>query len=226
MILIGSDMAHLLIHIEVRQGRWDEPIAIKTPLGWTLFGNVGPGHCDSINANLLMMEQETMLQHQIERFWEIDSYGTKQALYESALSVDDKRALAILENTTVKEEGHYKTALLWKDEPDLPNNCAMAVSRLCCTEKKLKKNPELAEKYQNVIYDYTAKGHAQKMTEEVVEVTTPKTWYLPHHAVLNPNKPGKVRVVFDAASKFDGVSFNDRLLTGPDLPNDLVGILI
>ena len=226
MILIGSDMAHLLIHLEVRRGRWDEPIAVKTPLGWTLFGNVSPGRCDSINANLLTMDQETMLQHQIERFWEIDSYGTKRALHESALSVDDKRALAILESTTVKEEGHYKTALLWKGEPDLPNNRTMAVSRLHCTEKKLKKNPELAEKYQNVINDYVAKGHAQKMTEEEVEATTPKTWYLPHHAVLNPNKPGKVRVVFDAASKFGGVSLNDKLLTGPDLLNNLVGILM
>ena len=57
-------------------------------------------------------------------------------------------------------------------------------------------------------------------------MATPKTWYLPHHAVLNPKKPGKVRVVFDAASKFDGVSLNDNLLTGPELLNNLVGILL
>ena len=89
-------------------------------------------------------------------------HHTKWALHESALSVDDKRALAILESTTVKEEGHYKTALLWKGEKDLPNNRTMAVSRLHCTEKKLKKNPELAEKYHNVINYYVAKGNAQK----------------------------------------------------------------
>ena len=102
----------------------------------------------------------------------------------------------------------------------------MAVSRLHSTEKKLKKNPELEEKYQNVINDYVTNGHARKMSPEEAKIATPKTWYLPHHAVLNPNKPGKVRVVFDAASKFDGVSLNDNLLTGPDLLSNLVGILL
>ena len=226
MILIGADMAHLLIHLEVRQGRWDEPIAVKTPLGWTLFGNVDQGHCETINANFLASDKEITLQHQIERFWEIDSYATEQVLSESTLSVEDRRALAILESSTVKEEGHFKTALLWKREPALPNNRAMAVSRLHSTERKLKRILELAEKYQNVINDYVTKGYAQRMSQEEAKVTTSKTWYLLHHAVLNPNKPGKVRVVFDAASKFDGVSLNDKLLTGPDLLNNLVAILM
>ena len=226
MILIGAHMAQLLIHLEYRQGRRDEPIAVKTPLGWTLFGKLNQGHCGTINANFLASDKEITLQHQIERFWEIDSYANKQVLSESTLSVEDKRALTILERCTVKEGGHYKTPLLWKLEPALPTNRAMAVSRLHCTGRKLKRNPQLAEKYQNVINNYVCKGHAQRMTQEEAKVITPKTWYLPHHAVLNPNKPGKVRVVFDAASKFDGVSLNDKLLTGPDLLNNLVGILM
>ena len=68
MLLIGSDMAHLLIQLEVRQGRWDEPIAIKTPLGWTLFGNLSSGHCEKVNTNFLATNEGTQLQHQIERY--------------------------------------------------------------------------------------------------------------------------------------------------------------
>ena len=47
-------------------------------------------------------------------------------------------------------------------------------------------------------------------------------WYLPHHPVLNPSKPGKVRRVCNAGAKFQGSSLNSHLLSGPDLMNNLV----
>ena len=50
-------------------------------------------------------------------------------------------------------------------------------------------------------------------------------WYIPHHAVVHPRKPGKVRVVYDCATKYDGQSLNDQLLRGPDFMNKLIGIL-
>ena len=53
-----------------------------------------------------------------------------------------------------------------------------------------------------------------------------RTWYLPHHGVYHPEKPGKIRVVFDCSAKFNGVSINDNLLQGPDLTNSLVGVLL
>ena len=48
----------------------------------------------------------------------------------------------------------------------------------------------------------------------------------PHHPVINPNKPGKVRIVFDCAAKYQGESLNDKILQGPDLTNSIVGVLL
>ena len=44
--------------------------------------------------------------------------------------------------------------------------------------------------------------------------------------MLNVSKPNKVRVLFDAATQFDGTSLNDRLYQGPYLTNILLGVLI
>ena len=53
-----------------------------------------------------------------------------------------------------------------------------------------------------------------------------KTWYIPHHGVYHPNKPQKIRVVFDCSAKYKGISLNDTLLPGPDITNKLLGVLI
>jgi hypothetical protein len=55
-------------------------------------------------------------------------------------------------------------------------------------------------------------------------VLGPRTWFLPHHGVINPQKPEKLRVVFDAATKFQGTSLNNQLVQGPDFTNNLIGV--
>lgn len=53
-----------------------------------------------------------------------------------------------------------------------------------------------------MVNNYLEKGYARRLSAEEASTRSNITWYLPHHPVLNPNKPGKVRVVFDAAAKF------------------------
>ena len=48
---------------------------------------------------------------------------------------------------------------------------------------------------------------------------------IPHHGVINPAKSGKVRVVFNCSAEFGGTSLNQQLIAGPDLANQLVGVL-
>ena len=38
-------------------------------------------------------------------------------------------------------------------------------------------------------------------------------------------KPGKVRIVFDCAAKYHGISLNQQFLQGPDFTNPLVEVL-
>ena len=64
------------------------------------------------------------------------------------------------------------------------------------------------------------------MTEEEREKVSNRTWYLPHHPVINPKKPDKIRVVFDTTAKNKGQSLNSSLYTGPDLLNSSIGVLL
>ena len=59
-----------------------------------------------------------------------------------------------------------------------------------------------------------------------VEQRSDKEWYLPHHPVINANKPGKVGRVLNGAEKFHGTSLNKSLLTGPDLLQNLIHVLL
>ena len=68
-------------------------------------------------------------------------------------------------------------------------------------------------------------GHAKRVPDNKLVVEDKPLWYLPHHPVFNPSKPGKTRVVFVCTAKFRGMSLNDQLLSGPDLTNSIVGML-
>ena len=52
-----------------------------------------------------------------------------------------------------------------------------------------------------------------------------KACYISHHGVYHPSKPGKICVVFNCTVEFQGKSINKELLSGPDLTNEIIGIL-
>ena len=68
-------------------------------------------------------------------------------------------------------------------------------------------------------------GHAEPVPNKDLNSNAMR-WYLPHFGVYHPRKPGKIRVVFDSAAESSGVSLNKMLLSGPDLTNSLIGILL
>ena len=90
------------------------------------------------------------------------------------------------------------------------------------TKKRLEKNPELKKKCHSAMEEYFFGGYAERIEEQPTE----EGWYLPHHPVISDTKNTKVRIVFDSAEKVKGISRNDLLEKGPNLLNDLTGILL
>ena len=90
-------------------------------------------------------------------------------------------------------------------------------------ERKLDPDPEYAELYYKEMDRMISCGYEV----EVQEVESNKRhWYLPHFGIQNPNKPGRIRIVMDAAAKTNGISSNEQLLIDPDLLQSLIGVIM
>ena len=99
----------------------------------------------------------------------------------------------------------------------------MAVKCFKVLENRFHKNPEYFQIYKKQIDDYIKLGHTKLLTMCLQKISN-KTNYIPHHDVVNVNKPGIVQVVFNASAKNDNI-LNDKLLAGINYLNSLVGVL-
>ena len=61
-----------------------------------------------------------------------------------SMSVEDKRAMQIMESSITFENGHYRLGLPWRDESTcLPNNMPLALARLQQLKRKLSRDSSL-----------------------------------------------------------------------------------
>ena len=103
------------------------------------------------------------------------------------------------------------------EDVKLPDYMTLAKNRLMQLEENLDRDTERARAYESTMDVYISKGYARKLSDAEAASKTDKTWYLPHHAVSNPNKTDKIRVVFDAAASYKSTSLNDQLVSGSNL---------
>ncbi|XP_078372656.1 uncharacterized protein LOC144656297 [Oculina patagonica] len=229
-LIIGTNAPDAFWVLEERRGNRGEPYAIPTPLGWTLMGPMEKSDSQNCHLNVNFVrsaeverKDDDCLMQQLERFWAVENFGVVPNC-KASMSVEDKRALAIMEQSVEIEGGHYQVALPWRQYPPfLPFNRSMAERRLQMLKKRLQQDGELFENYKATMEQYLTKGHGKRVPLDEVHTRDKPLWYLPHHPVMN--KPGKTHVVFDCAAKYKGTSLNDQLRTGPDLTNSVVGVL-
>ncbi|XP_022224139.2 uncharacterized protein LOC111075280 [Drosophila obscura] len=191
-LLIGLDHGHLGLPLRTRRFARQGPYAATTELGWVVFGPTS-GQSTTPRYCFLAVSLDDTIQRMVEDYFDVENFGVKLA--PPVAGSDDVRAQKTLEDTTVRVGQRYQTGLLWKDDYIvLPQSYDMAYKRLVNVEKKMKRNGQFAQEYTS---------------------GSGRLWYLPHFGVENPNKPGKIRLLFNAAARVGGTSLNSALAKGP-----------
>ncbi|XP_065094576.1 uncharacterized protein LOC135715093 [Ochlerotatus camptorhynchus] len=231
-ILIGLDNAQLGHALKSREGKPSEPIPVKTRLGWIVYGSCSSNHLrNHVNYHAVQACEcnegsDESLHAAMKNYFTLDSMGISKP-DKLPLSVDDQSAMEILEVVTLPKDGRYESGLLWKyDAVRLPDSKAMALRRWECLERRMKKDEGLAEALRAKMAEYVQKGYVRKLTGDELRHRQPRELYLPVFPVYNPNKPGKLRLVWDAAATVQGISLNSVLLKGPDQLMSLLLVLI
>ena len=151
-------------------------------------------------------------------------FGIEASSNMEDISFEDQKLLKLMDEKLRKVGEHFDIPLPLKNRlAKLPNNRNMAEKRLHCLKSRFIRNPEFFADYKGLIEDFLIIGFAKKSTEKPPDG---RTWYIPHHGVYHPNKPGKIRVVFDCSADFKEISLNKKLMDGPDLANQIVGVII
>jgi len=231
-VLLGSDYPDLSICLDERMGSIDEPIARKTPLGWTCVGrisnlstNFGTStiELNSLKTSLVNPPCElAMIDRELRLMWDHDVLDTPK---EESLTPDEMKAVDIVTNSLEKLPDRYQISIPWRDgEPKLPDNRQVAERRLRSLEAGMRKRSEVADRYREVFNGNIEKGYIRKISAEEAEVPG---WYLPHFAVIREDKQTtKVRIVYDSAATHEGTSLNEKMFTGPKLQRDILDILL
>ncbi|KAL5020965.1 hypothetical protein ScPMuIL_000120, partial [Solemya velum] len=248
LLLIGRDQMEAHHVIEQTLGPSDKPYAQKLRLGWVVVGEtcLGQAHAPTSTvssmktylrpddrASIMMpcesdihirevalpsvQDRGDLIGHSVFRRTENDD--------DPGLSIEDKAFLECMDkHFATDDSGSWIAPLPFRaSRPSLPNNRALALHRAKTLETSLKKDAAKKEHLFTFMETLLDSGHAEKTPQLKQE---DERWYLPLFGVYHPKKKDRIRGVFDSSAQYNGISLNDVLLSGPDLTNSLVGVLM
>ncbi|XP_037399818.1 uncharacterized protein LOC108416929 [Pygocentrus nattereri] len=256
LLLLGRDLLRVHKVREQRNGPHDTPYAQRVDLGWVIVGDVclgsthRPAAIQTYHTNILENKRPSFFSpcpnklHVKEKFGSLSEQTAVPALRRSfkctlgstvfettkddskiGLSVEDRLFLELMGKEMFMDNANSWVAPLPFRTPHerLPHSRDQALTRLASVQRTLEKRPEMKKHFVTFMQNILDRDHA----EQAPPLPAGKEcWYLPIFGVYHPQKPDQIRVVFDSSAKSHGVSLNDVLLSGPDLNNSLVGVLL
>ncbi|UYV69429.1 hypothetical protein LAZ67_6003549, partial [Cordylochernes scorpioides] len=193
-ILLGADIAFSLFKGAIKYGHEGQPKAIKTLLGWLLFGEIKTFQKKSRNYQKLHTFNCTLNNWEpIFSLWE-EELKTKPDPFE-----DDFNEIYFKTTHERETSGRYIVRLPFKDPSLLGESKPQAIDCFLRMEKILKQQPQVYQTYKDFMQEYLVLGH---MNEVKGNGNDHKAFYLPHHPIIKEkSSTTKLRVVFNASSK-------------------------
>ena len=107
----------------------------------------------------------------------------------------------------------------------IPDNFLLCKRRLDTLLKRLRKNKDVLENYDNIIKQQEADGIVESAVDTCNE--SGRVHYIPHREVIRRDKENWCRIVYDGSAKGKNqVSLNDCLEKGPCLLPKIFEILV
>ena len=153
-ILIGLENVDLMAPLETRSGQPGQPIAVKSVLGWAVYGPHATKNARSQPAASFVHsvqqqqidDSDTTLNEMLRQYFTLEKVAVTNYSEFLPEKREIVRARQLLESTTERRNDHFETGLLWKpDDVILLDSIAMATKRLYALERKLDKNEELKQ---------------------------------------------------------------------------------
>ena len=225
-MLIGIDHASLHAGQTIEVGNL---VARESPLGWVVFGTTSEER-GRINR---VMHVKLAMPVDMTDFWSTESMGVsiKPCHCEEeteTLSPSERKEYEMIDKSCDKVDNQWLIPYPWKLNPSLlPDNRSQAMKKLESTERRLASNPKHAEAYDVQIKEMVEMGFAKRLTKEEDEKYQGPVHYVAHHEIVRPEKRSTpIRIVFNSSASFKGHSLNSYWYKGPDLLNDLFGVML
>ena len=224
-LLVGIDHGHM--HTGPTR-QVEHLVARKSPLGWVIFGSM-PGDLRNVTTTVLHVKATSPVD--LSDFWTAEAMGVQVdpcVCDANKLSQKDREEKLMIEQSVRKIGNQWMIPYPWKKDPaGLPDNKEQAIKRLESTERRLLKKPSEAAAYNRKMIEMEEMNFASKLTEKEIEGYKGPVHYISHHAVLRPDSASTpVRIVFNSSSSYQGHVLNEYWRKGPDLLNDLFGVIL
>ena len=218
LILGSGDFAKLKTATAPKIGKTlEDPVAELTKLGWVIYS---PGDEDETShLNLIKSASEDY-----NELVSLDVLGIKDESTDQSNIYDEFE-----EQLERQSDGSYQTGLLWKPvHPDLLTNEARSKARLANSLKKLNRDPEKLQVYDDIIKTQLQEGIVEEVVPSMI-TDEKKQFFIPHKMVVKEEaETTKNRIVYDASARAvdHSPSLNECLEVGPPLQNRIWDILV